>query len=166
MSWLFSYENVRDLQSPTSRKCWFFKKRVVKISGVFTAPACFQPSFDRLKNPNTYSDSPKIALSNDVEFIIILTLMKKISCIILLRMLAKALKFHFMIKTCLRIHEHGDIVGFVPKVLLYNMVYPEFCINSIFWHNLYFIDFLWIIIYLSQSVSYCLRTVVRNILKL
>ena len=91
-----------------------------------------QPFFlDQLKNPNTYSDRAKIALSNDIEFIIILTPMKKMSCVILLRILVKALKFDFIIKPSFRIHELRDIVGFLPKFLLYSMAYLDVCTNSI-----------------------------------
>ena len=57
--------------------------------------------------------------------------MKKMSGVILLRMLAKALKFDFIIKPSFRIHEHRDIVGFVTKVLFYKMAYLDVCTNSI-----------------------------------
>jgi hypothetical protein len=40
-----------------------FQKRVILISGVCSARVCFQPFLDRLKNPNTYFDSPKSALT-------------------------------------------------------------------------------------------------------
>ena len=103
----------------------FSKKDSFKFQTFLLYEHVFNPFLDQLKNPDTYSDRAKIALSNDIEFIIILTPMKKISCVILLRMLGKASKFDFIIKPSFRIHKHGDAVGFVPQVLLYNMAYPD-----------------------------------------
>jgi len=58
--------NLLRVENAHRRMLIFQKQRVVIIPGVFTAWACFQPFLDRLKNPNTYFDNPKIALSNDV----------------------------------------------------------------------------------------------------
>ena len=88
--------------------------------------------------------------------------MKKMSCVILLRILGKALEFDFVIKPSFRIHKHGDIVGFVPK----------FCSTT--WHIQMFaptpysdiICILLIVIYLFESFSSRSRTIVRIILKL
>ena len=140
----------------------FSKKDSFKFQTFLLYEHVFNPFLDQLKNPNTYSDRAKIALSNDIEFIIILTPMKKMSCVILLRMLAKALKFDFVIKPSFRIHALRDIVGFVPKFF------------STTWHiqmsaPTQYSDIICIsliVIYLFQSFSSRSRTIVCNILKL
>jgi len=62
---IFGVRNLLRVENAHT-KMVLFKKRAVKIPGFFTARACFQRFADRLKNPNTSFDSPKITLSNDI----------------------------------------------------------------------------------------------------